>query len=97
MTIKRYERTQRIIMPEIYGMNDMIYKIIIVLYKPNSDPKSYIFNLDLMLSIENSQTIKMINERIGQYGSEEIGKLNFDNVVKNYKRKVKENFNGLLQ
>ena len=97
MTIKRYERVQRIILPEIYGMDEMKYKIVIALYKPNSNPNSYIFNLDMMLSIENTQTIRVIKEQIGQYDSEEIGKLNFDNVVKNYKRKVKENFNELLQ
>ena len=97
MTIKKYERTQKVILPEEYGTPELTYKIIIVLYQSNFNPKCNTYNLDLILTIENKLSIRMIKEHIGQFDSVEIGKIHFDNIVKNYKRKVKENFNELLQ
>ena len=97
MNIKKYERIQRVILPEEYGIPELTYKIIIVLYQSNFNSNCKTYNLDLIITIENKLSIRMIKEHIGQFDSVEIGKLNFDNVVKNYKRKVKENFNELLQ
>ncbi len=90
MIIKRYERQQRVIIPNDYAVDTMTYKITICLSKPSQQS---LYKLDIYTSIENSLTIKMIDENIGVYTSEEVGIIHFNNVVENYKRKIKEIIN----